>query len=106
MTVTLLYTSLLALWFVILSARVIGYRGTASISLGDGDDAAQPRPDVPLPAHVLQVQDVVVHLLGGQVLVGTPAVDECAHRLLQGKDLELHGPPSSLKTRIECTRSR
>ena len=36
MTVTLLYASLLAFWFVILSVRVIRYRGTASISLGDG----------------------------------------------------------------------
>ncbi len=43
MTITLLYASLLALWFVILSVRVIRYRGTTSVSLGDGGNVELQR---------------------------------------------------------------
>jgi uncharacterized membrane protein YecN with MAPEG domain len=37
MIVTPLYAALLALWFVLLSARVIQYRGRHKVSLGDAD---------------------------------------------------------------------
>jgi len=43
MTVTLLFASLLALWFVILSVRVIRYRGAHSIGLGHGGDITLQR---------------------------------------------------------------
>lgn len=38
LAVTPLYASILALIYVVLSARVIGYRRNAGISLGDGGD--------------------------------------------------------------------
>ena len=34
--VTSITASILAIWFIILSARVIRYRGTAKVTLGDG----------------------------------------------------------------------
>jgi uncharacterized protein len=43
MIVTPLYAALLALWFVLLSLRVISLRRSARESLGDGGDAALTR---------------------------------------------------------------
>lgn len=43
MIVVPLYAGLLALWFVVLSIRVIGWRRGSSTSLGDGGDAAALR---------------------------------------------------------------
>ncbi len=85
MTVTLLYASLLALWFVILSVRVIRYRGTHSISLGDGGDPALQRhirghgnfvDYAPLALILMGLLEaagagaVLLHVIGGLLLVG------------------------------------
>ena len=85
MTVTLLYASLLALWFVILSVRVIRYRGAASISLGDGGNPELQRRirghgnfvDYAPLALVLMgllefsgADQVSLHVIGGLLLVG------------------------------------
>jgi uncharacterized membrane protein YecN with MAPEG domain len=43
MTVTLIYAGLLSIWFLVLSIRVIQYRGKASINLGDGGDPVMQR---------------------------------------------------------------
>ena len=43
MMVTALYAGLLALWYLVLSIRVIRMRGTARINLGDGGDPAMLR---------------------------------------------------------------
>ncbi|MBL6752252.1 MAG: MAPEG family protein [Nevskia sp.] len=43
MIVTPIYAGLLALWFLVLSIRVIQYRGSAKINLGDGGDAEMLR---------------------------------------------------------------
>lgn len=83
--VTPLYAALLALWFVVLSVRVISLRGRHHVSLGDED-----RPDlrrairghanfaeyVPLALLLLLILELsrfsiyVVHLLGAVLLVG------------------------------------
>ena len=85
MTVTLLYASLLALWFVILSVRVIRYRGTSSISLGDGGDPVLQRrirghgnfvdyaPLALILMGLLEIagaSTVLLHTMGGLLLVG------------------------------------
>ena len=85
MTVTLLYTSLLALWFVILSIRVIRYRGTASISLGDGGNLELQRrirghgnfvDYAPLALILMGLLELSgadktsLHVIGGLLLVG------------------------------------
>lgn len=85
MTVTLLYASLLALWFFILSVRVIRRRGTASISLGDGGDATLQRrirghgnfvDYVPLILVLMGLLEfagasvVLLHVIGGLLLIG------------------------------------
>lgn len=38
MTITPLYAGLLAIWFLILSARVVGGRRSGKVNLGDGGD--------------------------------------------------------------------
>jgi uncharacterized protein len=43
MMVTALYAGLLALWYLVLSIRVIRMRGTAQINLGDGGNPAMLR---------------------------------------------------------------
>lgn len=43
MMVTPLYAGLLALWYLVLSIRVIQYRGAARINLGDGGDVGMLR---------------------------------------------------------------
>ncbi|MFI4979692.1 MAG: MAPEG family protein [Nevskiales bacterium] len=43
MMVTPLYAGLLALWYLVLSIRVIQYRGSAKIGLGDGGDVSMLR---------------------------------------------------------------
>ena len=43
MTITVLYASVLALWFFILSIRVIRHRGTQNIALGDGGNNSMLR---------------------------------------------------------------
>ena len=43
MIVTPLYAALLAVWFIVLSLRVIRLRGSARVSLGDGGDAMLQR---------------------------------------------------------------
>ena len=85
MTVTLLYASLLALWFVILSVRVIRYRGTHSIDLGDGGDPTLQRrirghgnfvdyaPMVLILMGLLEFSGAdrsLLHTIGGLLLVG------------------------------------
>ncbi len=85
MTITLLYASLLALWFVILSVRVIRYRGAASISLGDGGDPVLQRrirghgnfvDYVPLALVLMGLLEIagagtlLLHTIGGLLLVG------------------------------------
>ena len=85
MNVTVLYASLLALWFVILSARVIQYRGSHSIDLGDGDDPAMLRrirghgnfvdytPIVLILMALLEVGGAsteLLHIVGGLLLIG------------------------------------
>lgn len=88
MTVTLLYTSLLALWFVILSIRVIRYRGAASISLGDGGNPELRRlirghgnfvDYAPLALILMGLLELSggdktsLHVIGGLLLVGRVA---------------------------------
>ena len=85
MTVTLLYASLLALWFVILSVRVIRYRGAASISLGGGGDPALQRrirghgnfvDYAPMALVLMGLLEIagggalLLHTIGGLLLVG------------------------------------
>jgi uncharacterized membrane protein YecN with MAPEG domain len=85
MTVTLLYASLLTLWFIILSVRVIRYRGTASISLGDGGDPILQRrirghgnfvDYAPLALILMGLLEfagagtVLLHTIGGLLMVG------------------------------------
>lgn len=85
MTVTLLYASLLALWFVILTVRVIRYRGTHSIALGDGGDPIMQRlirghgnfvdyaPMALILMGLLEVSGAdrsLLHTVGGLLLVG------------------------------------
>jgi hypothetical protein len=85
MTITLLYASLLALWFVILSVRVIRYRGAASISLGDGGDPALQRrirghgnfvDYAPMALVLMGLLEIagggalLLHTIGGLLLVG------------------------------------
>ena len=43
MVVTPIYAGLLALWFLVLSARVVQRRTSAKINLGDGGDAEMQR---------------------------------------------------------------
>jgi uncharacterized membrane protein YecN with MAPEG domain len=42
-TITPLYAGLLALWYLVLSVRVIQYRASAKINLGDGGDSTMLR---------------------------------------------------------------
>ena len=84
MYVTPLYAALLALWFLVLSVRVIRYRGRG-ISLGDGGDPAMLRlirghanfaEYVPLALIMMVMLELthvsiyVLHLLGLALLIG------------------------------------
>ncbi|NKB50267.1 MAG: hypothetical protein GKS02_12995 [Alphaproteobacteria bacterium] len=85
MAITLLYASLLALWFVILSVQVIRYRGSHSIDLGDGGDTGMLRrirahgnfvDYAPLALILMGLLEVsgagplLLHVIGGLLLVG------------------------------------
>jgi uncharacterized membrane protein YecN with MAPEG domain len=79
--VTALYAGSLALWFLVLSYRVVGRR-RAGISLGDGDDPGMLRvvrnfaEYVPLALIMLAILELggtsllVLHLLGLALLAG------------------------------------
>lgn len=84
MMVTPLYAGLLALWYLVLSIRVIQYRGTAKINLGDGGDVGMLRrirahanfaEYVPLLLLMIGYLEVshfsiyVLHVLGASLLV-------------------------------------
>ena len=85
MTITLLYASLLALWLVILTARVVRYRGTQSIDIGDGGDPGMLRrirahgnfveytPFALILMGLLEAGDAnpsLLHVMGGLLLIG------------------------------------
>lgn len=77
MTVTPLYAGLLAIWFLVLSIRVIQRRGAAKIDLGDGGDAMMQRrirghanfaeyvPLVLLLMALLELRHASIYLLHG-----------------------------------------
>ena len=84
MMVTPLYAGLLALWYLVLSIRVIQYRGTAKIGVGDGGDVGMLRrirahanfaEYVPLLLLMIGYLEVshfsiyVLHVLGASLLV-------------------------------------
>ena len=84
MMVTPLYAGLLALWYLVLSIRVIQYRGTAKIGVGDGGDVSMLRrirahanfaEYVPLLLLMIGYLEVshfsiyVLHVLGASLLV-------------------------------------
>ncbi|MDR3418014.1 MAG: MAPEG family protein [Nevskia sp.] len=83
--ITSLYAGLLALWFLVLSIRVIQYRGTAKINVGDGGDPTMLRrirghanfaEYVPLILLLMALLELghasvyVLHGLGATLLVG------------------------------------
>lgn len=85
MTITLFYAGLLALWFFVLSFRVISVRRSGNISLGDGGDAmllrrirahgnfAEYVPLVLLLMGLLESSGVngwMLHVVGALLLVG------------------------------------
>lgn len=84
MIVTPLYAALLALWFMVLTLRVVQYRQTAKVSLGDGGHPPLQRAIrghanfaeyVPLALLLLLVIELsrmslyIVHALGATLLV-------------------------------------
>ena len=85
MQITMFYAGLLAIWFVLLSYRVIQHRGKAKINLGDGGDTEMLRrirghanfaEYVPLVLVLLAMleqgglQAWAVHAMGATLLVG------------------------------------
>jgi len=83
MQITLFYAGLLAIWFLVLSVRVIRMRGTAKINLGDGGNEAMLRrirghgnfaEYVPLALVLMAMlelgglQKTVLHALGATLL--------------------------------------
>ena len=85
MIVTPLYAGLLALWFIVLSVRVISLRRVARVSLGDGGNPALARAIrghanfaeyVPLALFLLGILELsrfsiyLIHVLGVMLLIG------------------------------------
>jgi len=77
MMVTPLYAGLLAMWYLVLSIRVIQYRGAAKINLGDGGDPHMLRlqrahanfseyvPLILLMIGLLELSHVSIYILHG-----------------------------------------
>ena len=83
--ITSLYAALLTILFLVLSARVITYRRSEKISLGDGEDPVLQRRTraqancaeyapfgilMMAIAETLSASPFVIHLMGGLLLVG------------------------------------
>ncbi len=72
MQITMFYAGLLALWFLVLSVRVIRMRGTAKVNLGDGGNEAMLR-QIRGHANFAEYVPLVLVLLGALEATGMQA---------------------------------
>ena len=79
MVVTPLYVALLALWLLVLSARVIRERQAARVSLGDGGNRRLQRA---IRGHANFVEYVPLALLMLAILLFRPKRIACGRELL------------------------